>query len=117
MKYRAQIRRILLFTAVGLGACVADPHLDDFVREFTVSVYEDSEFYRAYANESDYSLLVISRKNMTDDFRIVGWDFVSPEHYEYRIEFSNGAYGLVSVSLQGNSVKSAALAVRASPMQ
>jgi hypothetical protein len=100
-----------------LSACIADPRLDGFVREFVISVYENSEFHRAYTVDSNDPILATSREYMTDVFEIVGYDYFGPGQYEYRIEFSNGASGLATVILQGTTVVSVRLDIRAPPFQ
>ncbi len=112
-----RIWKLLLVAGLVLSGCVTDPQLDGFVREFVASVFENSEFHRTYIVDADDPMLNISRENMTADFEILGFDYFGPGQFEYRVRFSNGASGLVTISLQGDSVKNADLSVRALTMQ
>ncbi len=105
-------RVLFVLSTVLLLACGRPSEKTErFVSQYVESVYEETEFYRRFSSPQEEAVLEVSRRNMTSDFDVLGWDRVTSTEYEFAIRFSNGARGIVSTTLRQNAVESASLIV------
>ena len=109
-------KRILTFILISvLLSCETkkDEDFTEFVIMYVDSVYEKTEFYKQYTEAENQEFINISRKHMTNEFEITGWDApFARGSLQSIIVFSNGAHGSVNMYLDENdNVESAVLKV------
>jgi hypothetical protein len=106
---------VLVAISIGCADSASERSREEFVRRFTVSAREGSEFYRTYVSENETMIIEEARAKITDEFSIIHRDRHSPDTFEYVLRFTNGATAIVTVDEVGGHIKHASLVINLQP--